>query len=209
MTLFRLFILVIIAAVALCLVAPERSLHYVGKLLIKSDQPQYADAIITLLGADTPERVIKSYELLNQGIAKRIVFGSGHFPKRVRDQMPSGLIWEASGHRYQVALTSLGIPENSLLQVNTENAFDTSGELTAVCTEAKALGWREVVLVSSPFHTRRAWLIWQRVCPEIFSSAVPAYEENLNTWWREPRLIRAVGYEYGALVKELIRQVKD
>ncbi|MCC6933739.1 MAG: YdcF family protein [Deltaproteobacteria bacterium] len=207
--LIKLLLLLLIASVALCIWMPEKTLRYVGKALVVNDTPRYCDAIVILLGAETPERVVKAWNLYNQQIAKRIVFGTGLYPRAIREDMPANLIWQAAGHRYFAALVSLGIAEESIILVNTENAFDTASELSAICHEAKALHWKDVTLVTSPFHTLRTWLIWQRVCPGVMSYISYPHEPNLDYWWQQGRLIRSVGYEYGALMKELVRQIKN
>lgn len=186
---------------------PEKVLAPAARFLVAEDVPEKSDAIVILLGADTPERVLRALELFAANYAPRIVHGSGFVDQELMRGAPQGFFWPPPSIRERLALQSLHVPDNQLVVVDTSSAFDTQGELEAIAGHARREQWKKLLLVTSATHSRRASIIWHRVAPDITVRSVPAREPHLDTWWKDPRLVRALGYECGALVKEAFRQL--
>lgn len=186
---------------------PETTLRPFGKLLYVSDAPEKADAIIVLLGGDAPDRVLMAEELYHRGWAPKVMFGSGFVDQEIFSKAPKTLYWETAGVDLKKSLNSLNIPEQDLLMVDSSSGFDTSGELTLISQEAEKMGFRRVILVTSATHSRRVSLIWSRVSPNIFAITIGAPDPRLENWWKYGKVIRSLGYEYAALVKEFIRRL--
>jgi uncharacterized SAM-binding protein YcdF (DUF218 family) len=203
---------VVLVVIALCLIAcliyPAQTIGPVGHLLRLDEEPEAADAIIILLGGDSPNRVLKGYELFTKGFAPRIVLGSGFVHREAFSKTSEKVSWPTPSYPYQQALKSLGLPKTDLIIVNTSDAFDTAHELSGIAEYARTQNWQNVILVSSPTHTLRLTWIWQRIAPEIKSITVSAEEDGFDVWWEHGRLRRAVAYEAGALVKEAIAQCR-
>ena len=201
-----IFILLIFFAIIFYLF-PETLLRPLGTALKVEDQLEKSEAIVVLLGGDTPDRILMAQELYHRGLAPKIMFGSGFVDKDFLSRAPKGFQWEGSGAGVKRAFLSLNIPESDLLMVDSSNAFDTSGELGAIAEEVRRLGMHHVILVTSATHSRRVSWIWHRVASDVFAGTLGAPDPRLENWWQYGRTVRSVGYEYAALVKELVRRV--
>jgi uncharacterized SAM-binding protein YcdF (DUF218 family) len=62
-------------------------------------------------------------------------------------------------------------------------------------------GWRRVLLVSSPYHMRRALLTWRAVAPdiEVFPSPVPESQFYAHERGASLSQIGGIVWEYAAL----------
>jgi uncharacterized SAM-binding protein YcdF (DUF218 family) len=65
-----------------------------------------------------------------------------------------------------------------------------------------AHGWRRILLVSSPYHMRRALLTWRKAAPEISVVPTPAPVSQFYAHDRGASLeqIRGIAQEYAAIV---------
>lgn len=179
----------------------------IGQFLHVAQTPENADAIVVLLGGDGPDRVLQAARLFQDGYAPLIVFGTGYQNKDELSKAPPGFVWPPSGERYSAAFMSLKIPENVIRLVDTSDGVDTDGELREIVKFARTSAWKRVLLVTSAFHSRRVHLIWGRIAPDIPAVTIGAPTSDLPRWWENVRSVRAVGYEYGALVKEGVRRI--
>ena len=182
------------------LLVPEYTIGLFSKFLVVQDKPQQSDAIVVMLGANTPDRVLKANELYQQGLAQRIVFGTGFVHDR--SNFPQEFRWPTPSFSYRLAFESLGFNQSNMLILNTSQAFDSSNELSAIAEYARSVGWNSIILVSSASHSRRVDLIWDRVAPDIRHYTVPAPQAGLKEWWKSSRYRSILFREYGALVKE-------
>ena len=63
-------------------------------------------------------------------------------------------------------------------------------------------GWRTVLLVSSPYHMRRAMLTWHRIAPDITVIPTPVEQSLFYLHERGATLdqVRGLVHEYAAIV---------
>ena len=108
-------------------------------------------------------------------------------------------------------LAILGVPEQDILWISAEDAYDTVTEALAVGEELKQHQIKTIIITTSKFHTRRANFIWNRLFMEhlsITTIAAKADPYKPASWWKEGRQIRWVLAEYGAWIyywwKEII-----
>ncbi len=197
-----LFLFSLVAFYAVILFAPGLLMPHVGKFLNNSQQSTHADAIVVLLGASTPDRVLDAYTLFKNGGAPKIVFGSGFEDQELSSNQPQGFLWPKPSTHYILGFESLGVPEENIEIVDTSWAYDTSSELEAIGKYGRSQGWKEVNLVTSITHTKRVSLIWKRLNPDIVGVTVASDAPGYDKWWKHGKWKRRVGYEYAALVKE-------
>ncbi len=127
-----------------------------------SQQPQKADAIVVFAGGvgelgkpgqGYEERVQYAVDLFKNGYANNIIFSSGY-----TYAFKEPLIMKALA-------VSLGVKENSIiLEENSANTYQNVKFTTGII---KAKTWHKILLVSSPYHMRRASLIFDKVAKEI------------------------------------------
>lgn len=84
---------------------------------------------------------------------------------------------------------------------------NTRQELAAHFTHAQARGWRRVIIVTSPSHTRRVRLIWNGgYQAEVAALVHPTPYERFepDRWWRSTRSLETGLYELAAIANFLI-----
>jgi uncharacterized SAM-binding protein YcdF (DUF218 family) len=163
-------------------------LSAVGGYLVVEDPLQPAAAIIVLDGG-VPFREAEAARLYLDGWAPRVVMTRG----------PDGPISRAQ------TLEQLGVPA-SAIEVVDERPSGTLGELELL---AGAVGLTDgpVLLVTSPYHTRRAGLAWWRATNgRVHGIVRAAWQEafDAQTWWHQPQLRLRAWHEYVGLVASLV-----
>src|SRR5262249_48101096 len=90
-----------------------------------------------------------------------------------------------------------GVPETAIVRLG-RVVENTQQELQADFDYARAQGFRRAIIVSSPYHTRRIRLMWNR----HFEAQIPAvvrptrYERvDPSRWWRSRRPIEEAIHE--------------
>jgi uncharacterized SAM-binding protein YcdF (DUF218 family) len=163
-----------------------------------SATPVPADAIVVFAGGvgesgraggGFQERVTQAIELYRAGHAPRMVFSSGFvFTMREAEVMKA------------VAVAN-GVPADAI--VLEEAATNTRENILFTKQILEAHGWRRVLLVSSPYHMRRATLAWHRLAPEIEVTATPVPESQFYSHERGASLeqIRGLVHELAAIVQ--------
>ncbi len=163
-----------------------------------SDPPRRADAIIVLAGGvgesgqagqGYEERVQKALELYQSGYARKILFCSGYVFLFHETEM------------MKVLALSLGVPPEAILVES--SAVNTRQNAVAVSKIAEDQGWKTVLLVSSPYHMRRARLAFHRAAPRLDLVMAPV-ENSYYYWKRRPGMtlaqMRGIFHEYAAIL---------
>ena len=133
-----------------------------AKPLIVQATPQAADCIVVFaggagesgqVGQDYQQRVKRAAELFHQGYAPKILY-------------VSGFTWTFQEADVMKALTqSLGIPAEAILtEKQVHNTYDY---VLRVTEAAHAYQWKSILLVTSPYHSRRTDLLFAKNAPEL------------------------------------------
>jgi uncharacterized SAM-binding protein YcdF (DUF218 family)/glycosyltransferase involved in cell wall biosynthesis len=131
--------------------------------------PAPADAIVVLGGGvgesgqggqGYQERVKKAAELYRAGHAAALVFSTG---------------WTYTFHEADLMRSlavSLGVPETAIiLEKKAASTYENARFVQAI---AQPRGWNRILLVSSPYHMRRALLTFRKQAPELEVIPIPA-----------------------------------
>ena len=160
-------------------------------------EPGAADAIVVLAGGvgesgqaggGYQERVKMAVDLYQGGFAPRMVFESGY----------SFTFREAEIMR-DLAL-SLDVPDSAiLLETTGANTYD---QVTQVHSILRKHDWRRILLVSSPYHMRRAVLVWRKQAPEVevVPTPVPQSQFYLHERGASVEQLKGLAQEFAALV---------
>ncbi|MBI3493777.1 MAG: YdcF family protein, partial [Acidobacteria bacterium] len=140
--------------------------------------PQHADAIVVFAGGvgesgqaggGYQERVKQAVDLYRQGFAPRIVISSGFvFAFKEAEVMRA------------LAVAS-GVPDSAIvLETRAANTFEN---VTFTREILDRNGWRRILLVSSPYHMRRALLTWKKAAPSkaFFTSSSGGPKQNTSS----------------------------
>jgi uncharacterized SAM-binding protein YcdF (DUF218 family) len=152
----------------------QATLSFLGRYLIYSQPPRRADIILVLAGDFWGPRVLKAAELAKQGYAPLVLisgvpYGSGTegdyaIPFLVKQGYPARL-FESFGH----------------------HAHSTIEEAIALRGELARRRVKQVILVTSDFHSRRSAIVFRLFCPGLDFISVPGAEPAVHPdrWWMD------------------------
>jgi uncharacterized SAM-binding protein YcdF (DUF218 family)/glycosyltransferase involved in cell wall biosynthesis len=188
----------VIAAVAAYLLVFQTPLvWWLAEPLRISAPPETADAIVVFAGGvgesgqaggGYQERVAAAVDLFRAGRAPRAVFSSGfHFVFHEAEVMKD------------LAVAN-GMPADAILLE--QNARNTHENVLFTDAILRDHGWRKILLVSSPYHMRRALLTWRRSAPDVTVVPTPVSQSLFYLHERGPTVdqIRGIVQEYAAIV---------
>ncbi len=146
----------------------------VGHWLDVSDPLGHADAIVAISG-DTGARAESAIALWKQGYAPVLIFSGGSSdPESV-----------ASAELMKRAAVTAGVPVNAIIVEGSSATTEENAQRVAELM--KTAGLRSAILVTSPYHQRRAALLFEREFDRAGLSFRnhpaddPAWDANL--WW--------------------------
>ncbi|HYG81627.1 MAG TPA: YdcF family protein [Pyrinomonadaceae bacterium] len=170
-----------------------------ARLLVVRAELARADALIVLSGGSFyEERARHAAELFAEGRAPLVVLTDDGLRGPWSDELernPTYAELEAE------ELARAGVPRESV-SVVPELVSSTYDEAVRVRDYARARGLRSVLVVTSPYHSRRALWVWRLVFrgSGIEVGLDPATEGAQSppaaTWWWHLRGWRAVAFEY-------------
>jgi uncharacterized SAM-binding protein YcdF (DUF218 family) len=189
----------LVVAIALLLFAlRDPLLGTVARFLVVENPLRPAVAIIALSGS-LPTRTIEAAKVFQEGWAPRVLLvpsveGRVDMLHAVGVEAPYE--WEVS----REVLIQLGVPP-AAIQIAHGLATNTRSEL---CLAAAALQPADapVIIVTSPYHTRRAQLLWEEATQGKSFAIMHATDERYpgDRWWLEWEAIPPIAREYLGLL---------
>jgi uncharacterized SAM-binding protein YcdF (DUF218 family) len=132
---------------------------------------QKADAIIALSGGDTTTRTEAAIQLYKHGWADVLIF--------------SGAAQDKSGPSnaavMQQQAIAEGVPGNVILL--DEEAVDTAQNAQDSESIFQTHHLHSVILVTSGYHQRRAYLEFQQIAKDVIIYNAPTNDKDWDTWW--------------------------
>ncbi len=187
----------------------EYLLEKIGKFLVYEQSPQKADAIVVLNGRDC-ERSLAAVDLYNNGYSGLIVMaeiskqqGTDEFRKRVKRNINRKIF-------IQWAIEAMGVPEHSFKLIG-NGISSTYDEANVTKQFMLANDYKSILLVTSKWHSKRAFLTFQSVFNKdknhnlnviIYPSKYDTF--NPDAWWKNSNDAEWVFYEYVRLIYYII-----
>lgn len=146
----------------------------VGFFLSPQDKLQKSDAIVAISGGETAERTKEAVELFKANYAPVLIFSGA-----ARDEGKSNA--EAMK---QLAIKA-GVPEENILVE--ERAQDTFENARFVREHVATKHIQSIILVTSPYHQRRAALTFNRFLDDvkIINHSSTDSRWRKNGWWKD------------------------
>ena len=176
-------------------------------LIVHSELAQ-ADVLVVLSGGSSyAERARRAAELFGQRRASRIVLtddglqGPWSYEK---ERNPTYTELEAE------ELRLAGVPAESI-EVLPQKVSSTYDEAVLLQDYARSRGLQSVLVVTSPYHSRRALWVWRRIFNEsgikVGLAHAPTGQQSPApaTWWWHPGGWRSVAGEYPKFVYYWLR----
>ena len=174
-----------------------------GDMIVADEKASPADAVVVLnTGIEYYPRLIQAADLYRQGLAENIVINGDRKTDTLRDLERKGFKPCCPWYADSVSILALlGVPEDKIIRISNEDAYDTVSEADAVGRELIRRKWTAVIITTSKYHTRRAKFIWQKMYKNritIFMVSAKTDPYDPDNWWKDGRQIRWVLAEYGA-----------
>ncbi len=164
----RMIKLVVIFLIAYGLAFYTPVIWYAAGPLLISQPPVKADCIVAFSGGvgesgkagqGYEERVEKAVELYSKGYADKLIFSSGHTYR-----FKETLVMKALA-------ISLGVPEGAIiLEDEAKNTFENVKFSKQILDRR---GWNSILLISAPYHMKRASLVFNKIAKDIKVTYVP------------------------------------
>lgn len=196
----RIFLQAVGLITILTLFAGGVAVVSLGNWLQYQDQLQKADYIVPLAGDG--DRFLYAVELYKQGFAPRILLGNDHVEapnrsQKLRAELGYPLI---NPHELRTRLLKyLSVPDDAVATFG-DQYISTLEEAEALKTY---IGGRAVaiIVVTSPYHTRRAKIIFESKIPYARFVVVPSPEGRLQVhWWNDQESARQTLLETAKIV---------
>jgi uncharacterized SAM-binding protein YcdF (DUF218 family) len=165
---------------------------HLGEYIYEKDVLKPADAIVVLAGEEN-ERVAYAVKLFKDDWAKkdRLIMSGGP------------LVWKYSwASLMKSQAESLGIPRKNILLE--DRSLNTAQEAEYTREILKKYGYRSIILVTSPYHSKRASIIFRRVMGDgvrVICAPVENSWFKFKGWWKRPRERDLVLQEYAKFIR--------
>jgi uncharacterized SAM-binding protein YcdF (DUF218 family) len=167
-----------------------------GNYLIASDPPKKVDAIVVLSGAES-DRIPEAARLFKEGYSDTVILtdtGLSKTPTPGTEESPI----DPNGIK-AVELAGMGVPISNIILPN-NIVSSTVGEAEAVLDTMQRQGMDSAMIVTDPYHTRRAKIIFDRIFDgsgiQLRIQPVEGHWFRPFTWWLHPQGWKVTALEY-------------
>ena len=189
--------------VLVSLAAALGTARWLGPWLVV-DEPLARSDVIFVTDGKTPQRELEGAALFLEGWAPRVALT---LPREPISEDVRRLAGEPAQQEHSARiLRRRGVPEAAIVRL--ERMVDnTEQELQADFDYARGQGFRRVIIVSSPYHTRRIRVIWR----SRFEAEIPAVVRVTRygpvdpaRWWRSRRSLEEISHEVFGITNFLL-----
>lgn len=197
---FLLFLFVVIYVLLSYFHTPI--LTRIGRYLVLEHPPEKSELIICLAGGNI-ERGLATADAYNEGWAPTVFISRERLPDGFELLSDRGVEYPASIDLMGMLLANLGVPESSIIKSDTP-VNSTLSEATVIREEIEKRGYKSIIVITSPQHTRRSWLTYRKVFDGtdvgilMLASKYSGFKPD--SWWKERQYIRDVIMEYQKLI---------
>jgi len=165
-----------------------------GRWLVRQDPLSPAGAIVVLSGG-TPYRAEEAANLFRKGFAPQVWVTRPTSPATELSKLGIHFVGEEEYNRE--VLIREGVPPDAV-HILPGEIVNTEQEIEEVTRQMQQQSVANVIIVTSPPHTRRVRALWTRLAPADRQLVVrAAYEDpyDADHWWRNTRDALAVSRE--------------
>lgn len=196
----RKSVIIFLAVFMFILIVYISGCRHAGEWLVKKNVPEHSDFIVMLMGS-FPERVLEVNDAWKKGLADNLILIEEHMGPFMQLES-QGINVLSTCEQAVASLISLGIPEESItvLPGSARSTLDEALIIKSFLSEKKDAD--TLLLISSPTHMRRAFMIFRKVLHDhespVFIGCQPSsYSSFRETkWWRRKEDIQLVLAEF-------------
>ena len=162
----------------------------VGEALVARDELRPADVIVVLAG-NSPFRARHAETLYARGLAPNVIISN--------EPLSSHGVQTTWLELRQAGLVHLAIPDDAIVPIS-EISDSTYDEALRSRDIMRAHGWRAAILVTDPFHMRRAILTFRQAFDPsgltVAASPADGSKYGVDNWWTDRNATMRVAQEY-------------
>lgn len=173
-----------------------------GSYLVVAHPLKKADLIVCMMG-DPVERGLAVAEAFGEGLAPYIFVSREELPDGADVLKEKGVTYPESRDLLINLLQKLGVPASSCI-ASDQSVESTFEEAQVVKQFVTGQSYNSIIIVTSPFHTRRTWLSFKKVFEqddvEIMMLPTKYSSFSSDNWWETRKHLREVILEYQKLL---------
>ena len=207
----KLIFLIIVAIALIQLIAyRQRIMVAIGTYLVYDQTPQQADVIaIPANWNDTIIRARGGADLYNKGLAKVVFVPRMESMEGMEETRKRGIYVPENRDLLIIILEGFGVPLTAI-ETSAQEVTDTWEEAQEVSNLVEQKGYTSVLLVTSKYHSRRAYRIFKDALKgkaSVISVPSPYDPSNPEEWWKRSADCKRVILEYQKMLVYYWRKV--
>jgi uncharacterized SAM-binding protein YcdF (DUF218 family) len=176
--------------VVLAVLTRQTWLTAAGEVLVERDSLAPSDVIVVLAG-NSPFRARHAETLYAQGLAPHVIISN--------EPLSSHGVQTTWLELRSVGLVRLAIPDEAIvpIPVISDSTYEEALRSREIM---QARGWRSAILVTDPFHMRRATMTFRQAFEPagltVAASPADGSKYGVDNWWTDRNAIMRVAQEY-------------
>ncbi len=196
------FIFLIIAALILLSYYRSPILTHLGNYLIVQHSLEHADLIVCMSG-EPVARGLAAAELYKKGLAPRVLITREELPDGYENLKEKKIHYPETRDLLIMMLQGLGVPGS--VRLTSEHFVGSTFEETKMIRDyVRVQGYRSLIIVTSPYHTRRTWLTFKKLFEKdgVKIMVIPSHYSGFRAddWWKKNKYIKELIIEYQKLI---------
>ena len=173
-----------------------------GEYLVVKHSPQESDLIVCLAGGNV-DRGLAIADAFQKGLAPYIFMAREESADGYDLLRERGIDYPENVDLMMMLLEQQGI-SRSVFLTSDRTVDSTIDEAEYIRDLVIEKGYKSLILITSPTHSRRAWLTFKKVFQEnevqVFSLPSSYSKFNPEDWWEQRKYVRDVIIEYQKLI---------
>lgn len=178
-----------------------------GRYLVLEHPPEKSDLIVCM-GGENIERGLATADAYKEGLAPNIYISKEKIPDGYDLLKDKGINYQITADLLEKLLLDLGVPGSAIIRSDSE-VDNTWDEVRFIREEVEKRGFKSIIIITSPIHTRRSWLTFRKVFVDsdvrILSLPSKYSRFNVSDWWKERSYLRDVLLEYEKLIYYILK----
>lgn len=172
-------------------------LQSAGNFLVVSNRPEEAELVVVLGGDFWGPRVKLAAEIAKAGFAPKALI-SGPVYMQDKKPVPEGVL--------AINMLTADGYSAELLESFLIRSVSTIEEIEEISAELKRRKIKNIILVTSDYHSRRACLAFFLAAPKINTQCIgaPDPQFNVQRWWTDPAQSNRVRKEWTKLIGTVV-----
>lgn len=173
-----------------------------GRYLVVKHTPEKSDLIVWLAGGIV-DRGLETADAYRKGLAPKLFIAREVLPDGYDRLTERDIYFPTSADLSAALLNDLGVPKSALI-FSEDTVTSTWDEAQQVKKAVDLHGFKSIIIITSPPHTRRTWLTYKKVFDKdkIRIIVLPSQYSDFRPedWWKKRRYTRDVIFEYQKLI---------